>query len=111
VYPFDTVALYRIRHGQARPGHHSRHVPAKTAGAVRPALALSVFIFLTVLIPVAAFAGPAEELSGLFLQTCLPYAGRPQALRQWATQEKLPAVPGPARAAFLHGVRCIEHRR
>ena len=60
-------------------------------------------MLLAVLIPAAAFAGPAEELSGLFLQSCLPYAGRPQALRQWATREKLPAVPDPARAAFLHG--------
>jgi hypothetical protein len=56
-----------------------------------------------VLIPVTGLAGPAEELSGLFLQSCLPYAGRPAALRQWATREKLPAVPDPARAAFLHG--------
>jgi hypothetical protein len=77
------------------------------AAAVRPAtigqnLSLLVLL-LTALIPVTAYAGPAEELSGLFLQTCLPYAGRPEALRQWATREKLPAVPDPARAAFLHG--------
>lgn len=55
------------------------------------------------LLPVTAFAGPAEELSGLFLQACLPYAGRPAALRQWAAREKLPEVPDPARAAFLNG--------
>jgi hypothetical protein len=55
------------------------------------------------LIPGAAFAGPAEELSGLFLQSCLPYAGRPAALRQWAARAKLPEVPDPARAAFLDG--------
>ena len=58
---------------------------------------------LAVLIPVAAFAGPAEEMSGLFLQTCLPYAGQPAALRQWAARAKLPEVPDPARAAFLDG--------
>jgi hypothetical protein len=58
---------------------------------------------LLVIIPVAAFAGPAEELSGLFLQSCLPYAGDPAALRQWATALKLPDVPDPARAAFLGG--------
>ena len=58
---------------------------------------------LAALFPVTAFAGPAEELSGLFLQTCLPYAGQPDGLRQWATREKLPAVPDPARTAFLNG--------
>ncbi|HEX3994935.1 MAG TPA: hypothetical protein VHX39_27480 [Acetobacteraceae bacterium] len=56
-----------------------------------------------VLIPATAFAGPAEELSGLFLQACLSYAGHPAALRQWAAQQKLPPVPDPARAAFLNG--------
>jgi hypothetical protein len=60
-------------------------------------------VLFAALIPVTAFAGPGEELSGLFLQTCLPYAGRPQALRQWAAREKLPVVPDPARAAFLNG--------
>jgi hypothetical protein len=60
-------------------------------------------VLFAALFPVVASAGPAEELSGLFLQTCLPYAGRPQSLRQWAAREKLPAVPDPARAAFLHG--------
>jgi hypothetical protein len=53
--------------------------------------------------PFAALAGPAEELSGLFAQTCLPYAGRPASLREWAARAKLPDVPDPARAAFLHG--------
>lgn len=52
--------------------------------------------------PVTAFAGPAEELSGLFVQACLPYAGRPDALRQWAAAKQLPSVPDPARAVFLH---------
>jgi hypothetical protein len=52
---------------------------------------------------VAALAGPAEELSGLFLQSCLPNAGQPAPLRQWAARLKLPEVPDPARAAFLHG--------
>jgi hypothetical protein len=55
------------------------------------------------LAPAAASAGPAEELSGLFAQTCLPYAGRPAALRQWAARANLPEVSDPARAVFLHG--------
>ena len=58
---------------------------------------------LLVMLPALAFAGPAEELSGLFLQSCLPYAGDPAALRQWAVTLKLPEVPDPARAAFLGG--------
>jgi hypothetical protein len=70
---------------------------------MRRALRAIWAVLAAVLIPAAAFAGPAEELSGLFLQTCLPYAGRPQALRQWAAKEKLPVVPDPARAAFLNG--------
>ena len=53
--------------------------------------------------PVAAYSGPAEELSGLFLQSCIPYAGKPAALRQWAARGKLPEVPDPARARFLDG--------
>jgi hypothetical protein len=42
-------------------------------------------------------------LSGLFLQSCIPYAGKPTALRQWAARAKLPDVPDPARARFLNG--------
>ncbi len=53
--------------------------------------------------PATAFAGTEAELSALFLQTCLPYAGHPSALRQWAAHANLPEVPDPARAAFLHG--------
>jgi hypothetical protein len=60
-------------------------------------------VLLAVLIPVTALAGPTEELSALFMQTCLPYAGQPVALRRWAARAKLPEVPDPARAAFLDG--------
>jgi hypothetical protein len=60
-------------------------------------------VLLAVLIPARAFSGPAEEMSGLFLQSCVPYAGKPTALRQWAARAKLPDVPDPARARFLNG--------
>jgi hypothetical protein len=60
-------------------------------------------VLLAALSPAAAFAGQAEELSGLFRQSCLPYAGQPAALRQWATRARLPDVPDPARAVFLNG--------
>jgi hypothetical protein len=69
----------------------------------RAARALSWALLLAALIPATASAGPAEELSGLFLQACLSYAGRPAALRQWAASKTLPVVPDPARAAFLGG--------
>lgn len=51
----------------------------------------------------AAGANPADELSGLFLQSCLAYAGQPATLRQWAARAKLPEVPDPARNLFLSG--------
>jgi hypothetical protein len=60
-------------------------------------------VLLAALLPATAFAGTAEELSGLFSQSCLPYAGQPAALRQWAGRANLPEVPDPARAAFLDG--------
>jgi hypothetical protein len=56
-----------------------------------------------VLAPCVARAGAADELAGLFFQGCLPFAGRPAALRDWAGQIGLPPVPEQARAAFLHG--------
>ena len=40
---------------------------------------------------------------GLFIQGCLPFAGHPSALRDWAQRIGLPQVPEQARAAFLHG--------
>lgn len=62
-----------------------------------------MLLLFAALIPATAVAGPAEELAALFMQTCMPYAGHPQALRQWAAREKLPVVPDPARTAFLNG--------
>jgi hypothetical protein len=55
------------------------------------------------LAPVEAHAGAPEELVGLFIQGCLPFAGNPAALRDWAQRTGLPPVPDQARAAFLHG--------
>jgi hypothetical protein len=56
-----------------------------------------------VLMVPAAHAGAPEELVGLFIQGCLPFAGNAPALRDWATHFGLPQVPEQARAAFLHG--------
>jgi hypothetical protein len=60
---------------------------------------LAVFV----LAPVAARAGAAQQLAGLFIQGCLPFTGNPPALRSWAARTGLPAVPEQARTAFLHG--------
>jgi hypothetical protein len=51
----------------------------------------------------AARAGGPEELVGLFIQGCLPFAGNASALRDWAKQTGLSPVPEQARVAFLHG--------
>ncbi len=40
---------------------------------------------------------------GLFVQGCLPFAGKPAALRDWAKQVGLQPVADQARTAFLHG--------
>jgi hypothetical protein len=42
-------------------------------------------------------------LVGLFIQGCMPFAGNPAALRDWAARTGVPAVPEQARVAFLHG--------
>ncbi len=55
------------------------------------------------LAPACAKAGGAAELAGLFMQTCLPYAGDPEGLRAWAGKTGLPHVAEQARTAFLHG--------
>jgi hypothetical protein len=68
--------------------------------AVLPAAALFA---ASLLAPFAAHAGAPEELVGLFIQGCLPFVGNAPALRDWAQRTGLPAVPEPARAAFLHG--------
>jgi hypothetical protein len=53
--------------------------------------------------PVGAHAGTPEELVGLFIQGCLPFAGNAPALRNWANTTGLPTVPEQARSALLHG--------
>ncbi len=55
------------------------------------------------LFPAVARAGAADELVGLFIQGCLPFAGNATALRDWVQRTGLPPVPEQARVAFLHG--------
>lgn len=49
----------------------------------------------------AADPAPQDQLAGLFIQGCLPFAGTPKALRAWAADNKLPALPDAATKAFL----------
>jgi hypothetical protein len=51
----------------------------------------------------AAPSDSADQLVGLFIQGCLPFAGNAPALRDWARRNGLPAVPDQVRIAFLHG--------
>jgi hypothetical protein len=60
-------------------------------------LAASMCAFAT------AHAEAPQQLIGLFIQGCLPFAGNAPALREWANRTGLPPVPEQARAAFLHG--------
>jgi hypothetical protein len=43
----------------------------------------------------------AEEVSALFLLACLPFAGRPTALRAWAGERRLPVLSAHASRLFL----------
>jgi hypothetical protein len=58
---------------------------------------------MDLLAPAGARAGAPEQLVGLFIQGCLPFAGDAAALRDWAKRIGLPAVAEEARSAFLHG--------
>jgi hypothetical protein len=45
----------------------------------------------------------ATQLAGLFMQSCIPYAGNRAGLREWAHRNGLADLPEPARTAFLNG--------
>ena len=51
----------------------------------------------------AADPAPQDQLSGLFIQGCLSFAGSPTALRGWAAGKNLPHLPDAATKTFLHG--------
>lgn len=54
--------------------------------------------------PAAGAQSVATELAALFLRGCVPFAGNPARLRDWAIGQRLAIVPEPARAMFLNGV-------
>jgi hypothetical protein len=53
-------------------------------------------------------AGPAEdnaaELTGLFMQSCVRFAGNPRGLRDWAAALGLHELPPEGEQAFLYGL-------
>jgi hypothetical protein len=48
-------------------------------------------------------ARAAEQVAGLFVQSCIRFAQNPQGLRKWVGEVKLPALPAPGQQAFLKG--------
>jgi hypothetical protein len=65
-----------------------------------------LFIFLSLLLSFPAHATEPktqDQLAGLFIQGCLPFAGNSSALRAWAATNKLPVLPDPATKTFLLG--------
>ena len=64
---------------------------------------LALTLLLAATATQAAEPEAPAQLTGLFIQGCLPFAGNPVALRGWASQHGLPDLPDPATKAFLHG--------
>jgi hypothetical protein len=46
----------------------------------------------------------AKQVAGLFMQSCLEYAGDKDALRDWARKTGLQELPGDVREHFLYGL-------
>ncbi|WP_428485295.1 NMCC_0638 family (lipo)protein [Rhodopila sp.] len=64
---------------------------------------MAALLVAALVAPATAHADAAQELAGLFMQSCLPYAGDPAGLRGWAKRIGLPHAAEQARVAFLHG--------
>ena len=58
-------------------------------------------VALAILFAPPVRAAEADQLIGLFMQGCLPFAGDAQALRKWAAGIGLPALPPEGQRAFL----------
>jgi hypothetical protein len=46
----------------------------------------------------------AQQLAGLFVQSCVQFAGDVRGLRDWARKTGFPPLPAPGQAAFLNGL-------
>src|SRR3954464_15949829 len=53
--------------------------------------------------------GASEQLAGLFMQSCVRFAGNAPGLSRWIDEIKLPALPPPGQQAFLKGRRGIAY--
>jgi hypothetical protein len=70
---------------------------------IRATLALLGCIVAASLPAQAAEPPSPDQLAGLFVQGCLPFAGNPAGLRAWAAGKNLPALPERVVQTFLHG--------
>ncbi len=66
-------------------------------------LATAVAAGLLLATPSAQAQSTAVELAALFLRGCVPFAGSPGQLRDWAIGQRLAILPDPARTVFLNG--------
>jgi hypothetical protein len=66
------------------------------------ALALSALLLRTAHAEPGAATG-AEQMAGLFVQSCMRFAGDVRGLRQWIADARLSALPQPGQEAFLNG--------
>lgn len=51
----------------------------------------------------------AQQLAGLFVQSCVQFAGDPKGLRVWAQKTKFAPLPPDGQSAFLNGLPGIAY--
>jgi hypothetical protein len=73
---------------------------------IRRSLYALILVVATLAGPAKADDGPsvAGQLAGLFVQSCLQFAGNSNGLRDWAKKTGLQELPGSAQQAFLYGL-------
>ncbi len=77
--------------------------PDGVAALIRRVAALIARLAALALVAAAPADDAPSQLVGLFVQGCMPFVGNAEALRGWAEQTGLPALPDKVAAAFLHG--------
>ena len=68
------------------------------------AIAASLALAATIAKADDAPDGNAKQVAGLFMQSCLEYAGDKDGLREWAKKDNLLELPAQAQDQFLHGL-------
>lgn len=71
--------------------------------------ATALICTLALLATAPAHAGEADQTVGLFMQSCVRFAGHTARLRQWATETGLKPLPPGGQAAFLQNQRGIAY--